>query len=189
MARPSKEHWQAAKATVRYLAGTIDYGIVYKGNGGLSVHGYCDADYAGDIETRRSKTGSLIVMNGGAIDWRSHLQTTVAVSSAESEFMAAAGTTKAALCVRKLLQDFDYKVDTIKIFCDNQAAISLLKNPISSVRSKHIDVIWHFVRERVSRGEVIFEYLSTDKMVADCMTKALPESSFARCRAGMGVYQ
>jgi hypothetical protein len=75
----------------------------------------------------------------------------------------------------------------VKIYCDNQGAIQLLKHPIASNRSKHIDVIYHFARERVARGEVLFEYCVTQHMLADCMTKPLPESKFAFCLAGLGV--
>lgn len=101
--------------------------------------------------------------------------------------MAAAHATKEALWLRKLLTDFGITTTVIKIMCDNQAAISLLKNPISSQRSKHIDVIHHFARERVLRGETTFVYIQTDKMIADCMTKAVPEDKFKFCRNGMGV--
>jgi hypothetical protein len=81
----------------------------------------------------------------------------------------------------------DINAGTIPILCDNQGAIKLLKHPIASVRSKHIDVIYHFARERVARKEVTFDYCATDKMVADCMTKPLPEYKFISCRNNMGV--
>ena len=101
--------------------------------------------------------------------------------------MAAAFAVKEALWLRKLLNDFNITSGTLEIFSDNQAAISLLKNPIASVRSKHIAVIHHFARERVARKEVIFNYISTDKMIADSLTKALPEQKFSACRIGMGL--
>ena len=100
--------------------------------------------------------------------------------------MAAAAAVKEALWLRKLFGEFDLPPSTLEIFCDNQAAIKLLKNPIASVRSKHIDVIYHFARERVARKEVSFTYCSTDKNTADIMTKALPEHKFVACRNWMG---
>ena len=186
MSAPGESHWQALKGVMRYLAGTLDCGIVYTADGG-EIIGYCDADFAGDIDTRRSTTGYVFTLCGGAVSWSSRLQPTVAASTTEAEYMAAAHATKEALWLRKLLTDFGITTTVIKIMCDNQAAISLLKNPISSQRSKHIDVIHHFARERVLRGETTFVYIQTAKMIADCMTKAVPEDKFKFCRNGMGV--
>jgi hypothetical protein len=129
----------------------------------------------------------VFIMNGGAISWSSKRQQTVAASTTEAEYMAAAHTVKEALWLRKLLYDFKLDAGTILIRADNQSAIKLLKNPISSVRSKHIDVIYHFARERVARKEVAFQYVRTEHMIADALTKALPEAKHAYCRAGMGV--
>jgi hypothetical protein len=167
MSKPATSHWSAAKGVLRYLSSTHDYGLVFAPSK-EEFCGYADADYAGDIDTRRSTTGYVFVMNSGAISWSSRLQPTVAVSTAEAEYMAAAAAIKEALWLRKLLRVFDYDNDCIKIYGDNQSALKLLKHPIASVRSKHIDIIYNFARERVARKEVKFEYISTDNMVADC---------------------
>jgi hypothetical protein len=186
MSNPSSEHWLAAKAVLRYIAGTLDYGVIYNANKpGLVA--YCDADYAGDIDTRRSTTGYVFIMHGGAISWNSRLQPTVAVSTTEAEYMAASSAVKEALWLRLLLGDLGYAMPTMTINCDNQGAIKLLKNPIASQRSKHIDIQHHFVRERVARGEIAFQYCDTKKMTADIMTKALPKPKFDDCRISMGI--
>jgi hypothetical protein len=185
MATPSMTHWQAAKGVLRYLAGTLNYGITYSSLGNLT--GYCDADYAGDIDTRRSTTGYVFISGGGAISWSSRLQPTVAVSTAEAEYMAAAHATKEALWLHKLMIDLEREPGTMLIYTDNQAALTLLKHPIASMRSKHIDIIYHFARERVARQEVEFQYISTDKMVADIFTKPLAETKFKMCCIGMGL--
>jgi ribonuclease HI len=187
MSQPTVTHWQAAKGVVRYLSGTINYGITY-GIGDTGLKAYTDSDYAGDIDTRRSTTGNVFLLHGGAISWSSRLQQTVAVSTTEAEYMAAAAAVKEALWLRVLLSDFNINMDAILIYGDNQAAIHLVKNANAAARSKHIDIVHHFARERVMRNEVIFEYLPTHLMIADCMTKALPESKFIFCRNGMGVY-
>jgi hypothetical protein len=103
--------------------------------------------------------------------------------------MATAAATKEALWLRKLVGDLGKGSDTITIKADNQGAIKLLKNPVSSLRSKHIDVIYHFTRERVARKEVAFEYINTAEMIADILTKAMPVSKHAFCCKGMGVSQ
>ena len=187
MSKPTEEHWTAAKSVLRYIAGTTDYGIRFVKSDNPELQGYCDADYAGDTDTRRSTTGYVFIMNSGVISWSSRLQPTVAASTTEAEYMAAAYAVKEALWLRKLLADINKPQDTLEIFCDNQAALTLLKHPISSVRSKHIDVIYHFARERVLRKEVSFSYISTKDMVADCMTKAVPKEKFTFCCELMGV--
>ncbi|GLI61382.1 hypothetical protein VaNZ11_003750 [Volvox africanus] len=126
-------------------------------------------------------------MNGTAIGWKSRLQPTVATSSVEAEYMAAASTTREALWIRKLLNDLGMEQDYVRIWDDNQGAMSLITNPISTERSKHIDVIHHFVRERAERGEVKLDYCPTESMVADMMTKPLGDKKFAEFRTAMGV--
>lgn len=96
-------------------------------------------------------------------------------------------TIKEALWLRKLMGDLGMHVSPMPLFCDNQGAIKLLKHPIASVRSKHIDVMHHFARERVARREVRFEYCRTDRMIADCLTKAVSQHTFELCSAGMGL--
>ena len=186
MANPTKEHWQAATNVLRYLAGTAEYGITF-GAGSPGLEAYCDADYAGDIDTRRSTTGYVFLLNGGAISWSSRLQQTVAASTTEAEYMAAAAAIKEALWIRRLINELEMDTKTITIKADSQSAIKLLKNPLISMRSKHIDVIYHFARERVTRNDVAFEYIRTDEMVADALTKPLPAAKFQFCRAEMGI--
>ncbi len=185
MAKPSMEHWTAAKAVLRYIPGTLGCGITFRQTD-TAVGGYSDADYAGDSDTRRSTTGLVFILNGGAISWNSRLQPTVAVSTTEANYMASAQAVREALWLKKLLGDFGIKVGAMPIYADS-GALKLLKHPIASIRSKHIDVIHHFARERVSRKEVCFAYCSTEEMVADCFTKPLPVSKFRFCRSGTGV--
>lgn len=185
MAAPTTEHWQLAMGVLRYLAGTRDWGIVFGPTD--PIVGYTDSDYAGDPDIRRSTSGFVFTMNGGSVSWSSRLQPTVAVSTAEAEYMAASPAVKEALWLRKLLADFGKPVDALTIFTDNQAALALLKNPVSSVRTKHIDVIHHFARERVERNEVQFVYIASQDNVADTMTKPLPAVRFRECCADMGM--
>ena len=188
MSAPTDTHWQTAKGVLRYLGGTADHGLIWGGPGvQQGLRAYCDADYAGDVDTRRSTTGYVFLLNGGAISWSSRRQQTVAASTTEAEYMAAANAVKEALWVRKLLADLRQPVGTVLIRADNQSAIKLLKNPIFGQRSKHIDVAYHFARERVALQDVEFQYVDTKLMVADVLTKAVPEAKLAFCRAGMGV--
>lgn len=187
MSKPTEEHWAAAKGVLRYLKGTLGQGVVYDKNKGEDLDGYCDADYAGDVDSRRSTTGYVFNFGGGVISWSSRLQPTVAASTTEAEYMAAASAVREALWLRKLMPDLGIPLSTIKINCDSQSALALLKDPVTSQRSKHIDVLYHFARERVARKEVVFSYIKTADNVADIMTKALPEAKFKFCKEGMGI--
>lgn len=186
MSKPTTAHWTAAKHVLRYLAGTTNYGIIFTPSDSTLLS-YCDANHAGDIDTRRSTTGYVFTFNSGAITWSSRLQPTVAASTTEAEYMAAAATVKEALWLRKLFTDLDLHTACIDIMSDSQSAIHMLKNPVISLRSKHIDIVHHFARERVSRGEVNFCYTPTDSMVADILTKPVPITKFKFCRAAMGI--
>jgi hypothetical protein len=186
MSAPTLDHWRLAKAVLSYLAGTPEMGITF-GRESLSVQGYCDADYAGDLDTRRSTTGYIFTVGGGAITWASKCQPTVACSTVEAEYMAAAAATKEAMWLRKLCQDLSVPCKTINIRCDNQGAIKLSKHSIASQRSKHIDVTHHFVRERTMRREISLSYINTERQVADFLTKAIPADKFTGCCTGIGL--
>ena len=101
--------------------------------------------------------------------------------------MAAASAVKEGLWLRTLLTELGLEASTIPIQADNQSAIKILKNPVFSMRSKHIDVIYHFARERVARKDITFKYIPTSKMVADALSKPLPEKKLNYCRSCMGV--
>jgi hypothetical protein len=128
------------------------------------------------------------MLNGGAISWQSKRQQIVAASTTEAEYMAAAAAVKEGLWLRKLMLDLGFDMGAVSIMADNQSAIKLLRNPVTSARSKHIDVVHHFARERVLRKEVVFNYISTDRMLADVLTKALASVKHLFCCKGMGVY-
>jgi hypothetical protein len=187
MAQPTVVHWQAAKHVLRYLAGTSDHGITFQGTS-TAVLGYSDADYGGDLDTRSSTTGYTFIMNSGAISWSSKRQPTVAVSTTEAEYMAAAHATKEALWLRKLRCDLQLpESGTLIIKVDNQSAIKVLNNPVLSARSKHIDIIHNFARERAARHEIKFEFIRSDHMLADALTKPVNKVKLDFCRSGMGV--
>jgi len=127
------------------------------------------------------------MLNEGAVSWKSRLQSTIAASSVEAEYMSAASATREAMWLRTLMADFDLSIGAVRIWDDSQGAIGLIKNPIMSDRSKHIDVMHHFVREKEQYGHVSFKYCPTESMVADMLTKPLPVAQFVKFRLSMGV--
>ena len=188
MAEPKQEHISAAKQVLRYLVGTCDLGLLYKRDG-CSMRGFCDADYAGDQDKRRSTSGYVFLLQDAAISWNSKLQPTVAASTCEAEFISASFAAKEALWLRQLLSDFTGTVNPVQLRVDNQGALALLHHPHGHQRTKHIDVAHRFVQDRVERGELQFKYIATADMVADCLTKSVPVTKLSENRTSMGLCQ
>ena len=191
MSAPTTVHLMAAKRVLRYLAGTRTMGICYTGqpHGSHVIEAFADADFGGDLDTRRSTTGYLFTVNGGAVSWQSKLQKTVSTSTQEAEYQASGAAAKEALWMRKLLPDLGLSVDILTIYNDNQACLELLNNPmVGGERRKHIDITHHFVRERIHETkELQFKYLPTGEMAADCLTKPVTLEILRRCRDQMGL--
>jgi Reverse transcriptase (RNA-dependent DNA polymerase) len=182
---PTIQHWGAAQHLLSYLAGTVNQGIRYGKEKGLL--GFCDSDFAGDLDTRRSTSGFLFTLHGGAICWQSKLQSTVSQSTMEAEYQSAGLAGREGLWLRQLMETFSYGSGTVTIQCDNDAALCLLHNPMSTRLSKHIDVIHHFARERVLARELEYVRVDTADNVSDCLTKFVPQDKLALCKKGMGI--
>ncbi len=174
MSNPTQSDWIAAKRILRYLKNEKSTGPTYGKHGSTILTGYSDSDWAGDLETRRSTSGYIFLFGGAAISWSSKRQVTVALSSTEAEYIAVCSAVQEAVYLRTLLKDFGYeqKEPTI-IHQDNQGSIAISKNAVVSRRTKHIDIKYHYVREMVETGEVTMDYIPTEKMLADCLTKAV----------------
>ena len=149
--KPTDQHWKAAKRVLRFLSRTQQLGLTF-GSDGTSdrvLSGWADANWGGDLETRRSTTGYLFKVGPSIITWKSQRQATVALSTAEAEYMALCAATQEAVWLRNLLADFGFpQAGPTMIMDDNQACIGLVKNPVISTRSKHIDLKYHYVKER-----------------------------------------
>lgn len=189
---PTKFHLQAAKHVLRYLKGTLDHGIVYgldpdNSNNGqdLQIEGYTDSDWGQDKDNRRSTSGFVFTMNGGAISWRSKLQQVVAQSTMEAEYMALAYAARETLWLRSLIKEyFPLKIDRIPISIDNKAAVDLANDQILTDRSKHISIRYHRIRELVKDKVVELVRIPTKEMVADICTKGLPKATHEKhCQA------
>jgi hypothetical protein len=148
MQRSGPEHRTAAKRVMRYLNGTRDLGLKFSGGEGSTQElvGYCDADWGGDPDTRRSTTGYVFMLGGAAVSWASRLQPTVALSSAEAECTAVCEATQEAIHLRSLLRDLGLpqRGPTV-LHEDNQSCIAMTESPALQRRSKHIG---HQVRVR-----------------------------------------
>lgn len=188
LSNPGREHWNAVKWILRYLRGTTSLRLCFGGDKPTLV-GYTDSDMAGDIDSRKSTSGYLIKLAGGAVAWQSRLQRCVALSTTEAEFIAITEACKELLWLRKFLQELGFVQDKYLLFCDSQSAIHLGKNSTFHSRSKHIDVRYHWIRDVLDAGLLELAKVHTDDNGADMMTKALPRSKFETCCeiAGLAV--
>ena len=182
LACPTQNDLDAAYRILDYLAGSQDLQIVFTAAATPLVESFCDSDYASDpnsMPPRRSTSGSVIFMAGGPIMWSSKTQPTVAGSTMEAEYMAGNITAKDALWMRHLLPELGLPLaGPLEIQCDNVATIALIKNPMCTSKAKHIDIIHHFVRERVESGQLSFKFVSWEDNVADLFTKPLAWPAF-----------
>jgi hypothetical protein len=185
---PGPSHWVAVKRIFRYLKGTMNHELEYKGQGQLI--GYTDADWAGDIDDRRSTTGYTFIVGGGSVTWNSRKQQTVALSTTEAEYMSLAEAAKEATWIRTFLFELGFgPVENVatRIYSDNQGCIALSKKPTYHSRTKHIDVRYHFIRDAIENGTFDVIHISTDDMVADVLTKGLSREKHCRFKEEMGL--
>ena len=176
---PGTQHYNAAIHLLKYIKGSMDRELIYKSDSKLQIEGYCDADWATNADNRRSTTGYVFYLSGAPITWKSKLQSTVALSSCEAEYMALTAAAQEAMYLRKLSLDFGLMIDKpTTIYEDNKSAIMMSNNPSMHKASKHIDLKYHFVREAIEANIIKLEYVETKKQKADGFTKALAISKF-----------
>eukprot|EP00253_Pinus_taeda_P003374 PITA_03374 len=173
------------------LIGTTDYGLCYQGRTGLDrvldIRGFVDADWAGDLEQRRSTSGYVFNLFGGAVSWMSKKQSVVALSTTEAEYMAATHASKEAVWLQRLCSSMGLVQGAIKIDCDSQSAIFLAKNPAYHSKTKHIDVQYHFVRDMIEDKKVLLVKVDTLKNTVDALKKSMSSEKFSWCRETMGI--
>lgn len=178
------------KRILRYLKGTIDYCLRYekRGEEQFNLIGFVGADWAGDPIDRKSFTGYLFKLGGNPISWESKKQHSVALSSTEAEYVGLIEACKEAIHLRRVLTNIiSTKNKKILIYNDNQSVIKLSSNPVYHSRTKHIDIKQHFVRECVDKGYVYLEYMSTEHMPADVLTKGLVGAKHQNCVKGLDI--
>jgi hypothetical protein len=191
MSKPGKEHWTTIKRVFRYLRGTTSYGLCYEERPRLvrlvDIHGFVDANCVGDLDRRRSRSGYVFNLFGGAISWMSKRQAIVALSTTEAEYMETTHAIKEAIWLQILFSSIGLVQQAIRIECDSQSAIFLVKNPTYHSKKKHIDVQYHFVRDMIEEKKVSLMKVDTLKNVVDPLKKSLSTENFSWCRGSMGI--
>jgi hypothetical protein len=185
---PGQEHWKLVKKVLRYLQGTKGLMLTYRRSESLHIEGYSDSDYAGD--DRKSTSGYVFTLAGGAISWKSSKQTVTTSSTMYAEFVACYEATGQMNWLKKFLPGLKVveSIDKpLKLYCDNNPAVQYAHNNRSSGAAKHIDIKYYVVKDKVRDQIISLEHIRTEKMLADPLTKGLPPNVFREHVAGMGL--
>ena len=184
--KPKPTHIKLVKQILKYVAGSLDYKLRYQTTSSMEIIGYVDASYANETEYQ-SRSGYGFMLAGGLISWYSGRQKITAQSSAESEYYAAVSAGNEAIWFRQLIDDMGFPQKTVTIYEDNQACISLTKNPEDHKRTKHIQVRFHVIRDYVAKELIKFVYCPTKDQLADVFTKGVSGCQLRNMMKNFGV--
>ncbi|XP_059590835.1 retrovirus-related Pol polyprotein from transposon RE1 isoform X1 [Vitis vinifera] len=189
MHSPTEEHMEAVYRILRYLKMTPGKGLFFRKTENRDTEVYSDADWAGNIIDRRSTSGYCSFVWGNLVTWRSKKQSVVARSSAEAEYRALAQGICEGIWIKRVLSELGQTSSSpILMMCDNQAAISIAKNPVHHDRTKHVEIDRHFITEKVTSETVKLNYVPTKHQTADILIKALPRPNFEDLTCKLGLY-
>lgn len=189
-ARPDNSHWAAVIRVLAYIKGTLDFGLEFQPDDSplAGFEAYSDSDWGACPSTSRSTMGYTFVLASGAVSWSSKLQPRVTASSTEAEYLGLSHASKEAIHLSQLLSELAQRSGRpIELFCDNQGANALSRDPQFHNRTRHLRLTEHFVREQVQQGDITVTYIPTARMVADVMTKSIPLPAFIQHRVALGI--
>jgi len=179
MHRPLQPHWQAVKRILRYLKHTLSHGLLISRTSSLQLQAYSDADWAGCPDDRRSTGAYCVFLGSNLVSWSSRKQPTVFRSSTEAEYKPVANTTAELLWIRALLQELGISLRSPPtLWCDNIEATYMLVNPVFHARTKHVEIDFHFVRDRVADKSLEIRFIPSSDQLADVLTKPLVSQCF-----------
>ena len=185
---PRIEHMAAIHRILRYVKGTLPYGLQLHRSNISTLLSYTDADWGGCPDTRRSTSGYCVFLGDNLISWSAKRQPTVSKSSAEAEYRGVANVVSETCWIRNLLLELHCPINTATlVYCDNISAVYLAGNPVHHQRTKHIEIDIHFVREKVKRGDVRVLHVPSRYQIADIFTKGLPQVLFDDFRSSLSV--
>jgi hypothetical protein len=190
MARPGPEHWKAVKHLFRYLRGTCDFRLTYKPepSAPYPFYAYSDADHGANLDNGRSTSAYVVKISSGTVSWSSRLQSIVALSTTEAEFVAAASAGQEVVWMRALLGELGFHISGPSLLLlDNQSAIQVGKNPEHHGRMKHLDLRFYWLRDVVVAGQIVLRYVPTANMAADLLTKGLARIKVAAAWPQLGL--
>jgi len=188
LSAPTDEHYQGVKRIFRYLKGSLDYGLMIKSFKSPQFTAFTDADWATDLDDRKSMAGLCVYLGDTLVSWGSRKQRVVSRSSTESEYRALADGVAEIKWLLSLLSELGLVAQQPSmIWCDNLSARALAANPVQHARSKHIEIDVHFIRDMILSGDLTVSYVPSSYQIADCFTKALTHPLFQQHRSKLGL--
>jgi hypothetical protein len=185
---PREPHLTAMKRTLRYLRGTLDYGLLLRHSASSELTVYTDADWASCPDTRWSTSGYVVFLSTNLISWSLKRQNVISRSSAEAEYRAVANGVAEACWLRQLLQELHAPLTkSTLVYCDNVSAVYLSTNPIQHQRMKHVEIDLRFVRECMAISDVRVLHVPMTSQFTDIFTKGLPTSVFSEFRSSLNI--
>ena len=186
---PTSNHLSAAKRILRYVKGTLNFGLRYlKCQLQDTLIGYSDSDFAGDMDDRKRTSRHVFFMGSSIVSWGSLKQKTVALSLCEAEYIAATTATCQGIWLNQLISELKgVEEKPWKLLIDNQSAITLSKSLVHHSRTNHIDTHYHFIRQCIQEKRTVVAYVQTEDQLADILTKSLGRLKFVGMRERLGV--
>jgi hypothetical protein len=184
---PKEVHLRAIKRIMRYLVYTPKFGLWYPKGSTFDLIGYSDADWAGCKIDRKSTLGTCQFLGRSLVSLASKKQNSVALSTAEAEYITAGHCCVQLLWMSQTLRDYGYKLSKVPLLCDNESAIRMADNPVEHSRTKHIDIQYHFLRDHQQRGDIEIAYVNTKNQLYDIFTKPLDEKTFSKLRNELNI--
>ncbi|XP_047270365.1 secreted RxLR effector protein 161-like [Capsicum annuum] len=172
--QPKKCHMDAAIRVVRYIKKEPSLGVLLSSQVKNEVTAYCDADWASYSNSRKSITGYFVKLGDSIVSWKSKKQNTISRSSAEAEYRSIAATVVELIWLQGLMKEIkvDIELPTV-IHTDSKSAMQIAYNPVYHERTKHIEIVCHFIRENINKGSMAVNYIPTKEQPTDILTKGL----------------
>jgi hypothetical protein len=186
-ANPKEVHLRVVKRIMRYLVYTPKFGLCYPNGSTFDLIGYSDIDYAACKIDRKSTSGTCQFLGRSLVSWASNKQNSLALSTAEVEYIVACHCCAQLLWMRQTLRDYGYKLSKVPLLCDNESAIRMTDNPVEHSRTKDIDIGYHFLIDHQQKGDIKIVYVSTHNQLVDIFTKPLDEKTFSKLRNELNI--
>ena len=160
---PKESHITTVKRSIRYVNGTLDYGIWYSKDSNVSLAGFSNTDWASNTDNRKSTSGGCFYLGNNLVSWHNKKQNSISLSIVETKYIVVGSCCTQLLWMKQMLADYGIVLDFFTVFCDNTSTINISKNLVQHSRTKHIDIHHHFIRDLVNSKMLVLEFVDIGK--------------------------